>query len=153
MERFKALIKRFGETIGIPDLDLDEDGYCCLEFDGHIVNIEFAPRSEEFFFYACIADLPETDRQALCEMLLEANFFFRGTHGATFGIDKPSKQIILAAKKPIAAVDGRLFESMMEDFVNATIGWKQRLAAFQERNESEVAPENGFSSDFLERRA
>lgn len=147
------MFKSFGKTIGLPDLDLDEDGYCCLEFDGHIVNIEFNPRSEEFFLYAHIADLPGTGRKALYEMLLEANLFFRGTKGATLGIDRASERIVLAVKAPVTAMDERALERIMEDFVNVTTWWKQRLATFQETEKQDEAQPDRFSSDFLERRA
>lgn len=153
MNRFAVLIREFGQTVGLPDLEPDEEGYCCLEFDGHIVNVEFNAPTEEVFLYAQIASLPETGREALYEALLEGNFFYRGTKGGTLGVDSASAAVVFVLKVAVAGMERSAFETVMEDFVNLTIGWKQKTAALSNAVETPGGHTGTIKPEFFDRRA
>jgi len=78
----------FGKLIGIPDLEFDEHGYCCLFIDDVTLNLEYDSDSGHLLVYAHMGLLPDVPSLGMYEMLLEANFFCRDTAGATLGIDR-----------------------------------------------------------------
>jgi hypothetical protein len=129
--QFSDLLHNFGKTIGLPDLAPDETGYCCLMFDENVVNIEFDEATEQVFLYSNVGDLPKEGREGLYEMLLEANYFFRGTRGATLSVDTGSDRVVAAYQVPLGALGNSQFESTVENFVHVTESWKKKLCEFQ----------------------
>jgi hypothetical protein len=122
------LVKEFGDGIGLPDLTLDENGYCCLFFDEIGVNIELDETGERLFLYVNVGDLPSEKNPALYEMLLEANLMFSRTGGATLGIDKENALVALACTIPLLGLDKRTFERRLESFIAMAENWQGKIA-------------------------
>ncbi len=122
-----TLIHDFGKNIGIPDLALDEHHYCCLQFDGVVVNLEYEPDKDELFLYTHLGRIPQDPSLALYERLLEANFFFRQTGGGVLGIDKATGIIALAWRLPASPLTLPALEKLMETFVNTAEYWTEQV--------------------------
>lgn len=128
----KELITQLGTTLGIPDLALDEDHYCCLFFDELVVNLEWDPDTALLFIYAHCGTLTPTPSPELLSQLLEANFFQRHTDGATLGIDRDSATIALCQRLAPQNMDYLQFEQTLERFVHTAQTWNARIRHFEE---------------------
>ncbi|MEJ0019479.1 MAG: type III secretion system chaperone [Acetobacteraceae bacterium] len=120
----QQIIAEFGKTIGIDDLSLDEEGYCCLVVDqDNVVNIELDEAAPRLLFYS-IVGRPAEGRYKL---LLEANYLGQGTGGGTLGLQPGSGAIVLSREVPLALLDVPTFSTALERFINLTEFWTRRL--------------------------
>ncbi len=136
---FSSLIQEFGKNIGIPDLMPDENNCCCLEFDDHVVNIEYDQLQDELYLYSHIADLPQSGRKDLYELLLEGNYFFRYTNGCNLGIDLETETVALVFKIALRVVDYNKLEEILENFLHTITYWKDKITGI--RHSPNVEPE------------
>ncbi len=56
-----------------------------------------------------------------------ANLYWHRTDGATIGLEDASNGLILADRRPLAALDDGSFEKWVESFVNQVERWKKRI--------------------------
>lgn len=122
------LLSEFGRHVGLPDLILDDEGYCCLLFDDLVVNIEVHEDSGMLYLYSRVGDLPGEDAPAVYGMLLEANYLYRGTAGCVLGLDRAKKHVALAYQFPYRFLDVPGLEKTLENFLLITERWRKKLA-------------------------
>jgi hypothetical protein len=122
-----AILAEFGKGIGIPQLAFDEGGYCCLFFDEIVVNLELDEETEQLSLYSNVGDLPEDVKPGFYEALLEANYFFRNTGGATLGIDRNARLVALVYRVSYPTLNLVQFERIIENFVNVTETWIRKV--------------------------
>ena len=134
------LLNGFGEKVGISDLNFDENGYCCLFFDEIVCNMELDEEAELLFMYTSVGEVPAEGKEAFYEVLLEANYFYRQTAGATLGIDRDAGLVVLAYQISFAGLDYHQFEKTIENFVNVSESWINRIGG---SFESPEGPESG----------
>ena len=96
------------------------DNCCTLQFDEVVVNIEYINDSRELFFYSRIGSIPgnNDDRLRVFSELLEANCFYRRTHGGVLGIDESQDAVVYTNKIGVEGLDANAFGDYMEAFVN-----------------------------------
>ena len=82
------LLGEFGSSIGMPELELDEENRCNLMFDEVAVSFELSPDEASVYLYSYLGDVVSNDSKAAFAVLLDANCLFRGTMGATMGVDE-----------------------------------------------------------------
>ncbi len=128
MSKIDGLMEAFGKEIGIDGLCLDENQWCCLSFDGVVVNMETDQDEENLFLYANLGDLPDGGRERLYEALLEANYFFGGTFGATLSINKDDGVVVLCCQYPVRCLDLTVMVRLVENFINVASDWSHRIA-------------------------
>lgn len=124
-ERVNSLLKILGERIGVAEVALDDCGYCCLSFDEVFVNMECS--GEQLALYAWLGTLAGAPRSLLAAELLDANYLFRGTQGATLGVDQATGDALLAVQLPVATLEIDDFEQSLENFVNVAERWRKRF--------------------------
>ena len=89
-----GLLRAFGEAIGIPSLSFDESGSCCLVFDADIlVNIAFEERLGRLVLFSYLGAAPGYGQGQALSMLLQGNFFWQGTDGATLATSAASSRL------------------------------------------------------------
>ena len=123
----RNLLQEFGHSIGIPDLQVDEEGRCNLLFDDVAVSFEFSQDEESVYLYSYLATAPEVDLEKFYATLLEANYLFRGTNGATLGVEAMSKRVVLIREERLELMRLAQFESVVGGFVNLAENWKKKL--------------------------
>ena len=123
------LLQQFTHSIGIADFALDAQGYACLQIDELLVNLEHVEHTDTLLLYAVMGTLPTTPNAALYAQLLEANFFFNGTGGATLGLDKGAGMVVLTQALDCTGKTLETFEGCLDRFVNAAQRWSQTLTA------------------------
>ena len=132
--KVNIILSSLGEFLGILDLQFEEeDNTCTLQFNEDlIIHLTFDEEREELIIHCLVGQLPEENRAQIVEQLLEANFFWAGTRGATISLEQESRQIILA--KAIAAcnaegtlLSGESLAKAMVDLAEVNLHWKSFL--------------------------
>ncbi len=123
----KNLLQEFGKTIDIAELQLDNEHRCNLLFDDIGVSFELAPDEESIYLYSMLGVAPSTDLESMYALLLDANYIFRGTKGATIGIEASSKSIVLIREERLENMQLAHFESIVKVFVDLAESWRERL--------------------------
>ena len=120
MNNVSDIISDFGRIIGLKGLALDENNCCTLQFDHVVVNLEYLPDSEEFYFYSSVCAVPEHEQTRLrtFTFLLESNCFFRCTSGGVLGVDMVRDSIIYTNK---VGADGWRNANIFGDYVQAFV--------------------------------
>jgi hypothetical protein len=122
----QQIIATFGQTIGIGDLGLDDDGYCCLVIDqGMVINIELDQAAQRLRLYSVIGR-PDGARFPL---LFEANYIGQATGGGSLGLQPGTGTAVLSREVPVAQLDVPAFSTVLERFVDLTEDWSKRLQA------------------------
>ena len=136
----KNLLREFGKTVGITELQLDNENRCNLLFDDIGVSFELAPSEESVYLYSMLGVAPATDLESVYALLLDGNYLFKGTKGASIGIEASSKNIVLIREERLENMQLARFESLVEVFVGLAESWRERLGELS--SESPAAGES-----------
>lgn len=127
--RAGMMIGELGALIGLPDLSFDADGDCGLTVDDTLsVDISHLPAEDAFLFGADLGRPAEPLDPALAAAMLDANFFWRGTAGATLGLDRESGAAVLIETVPLAGADAAGLHARLRAFVETARTWSDRIA-------------------------
>lgn len=140
LDHISILLKELGTLIGLPELCLDEQNYCCLGFDGVIrVHLRYNEGVDEIIFYSDLASFEEgaPGNEKLFESLLAANLFWQGTSGGTLSVDAEAKKIYLMSREHVDGMDFQRFQGILENFVNRVEYWLGELGGGEASASSE----------------
>lgn len=136
-EEVNGLLERLGASLGLQDLSLDENNHCILLFDDKVIlNLELDEDNELLVVYSYLGEVPFEGRENIFETLLESNFFWRNTQGATLGIDKHTQTVVLAYPMELPLKNRDIFEERLAVFVDITEQWIDRLGAMSQEAEA-----------------
>lgn len=122
------ILGEFGRSIGIPELRFDDRNACSLIFDADIlVNIGLEVEQDRLVLFSYLGDLSRAIGGRQCAAMLEGNFFWRGTGGATLSLETASGGALLMQAVPLSGLRAGLFHDMVESFVNMAEYWMGRL--------------------------
>lgn len=133
------LIRQFGESLDLPQLELDELNCCWLTFDDVLVCLEADENADKLLLYAPVADLPATDREALLVSLLQANLFWRETGGGTLAVSTETQQVILQLPATLSAQTAASLGEMMDGFVTQCEHWSSKMAEMVANQETDAS--------------
>ena len=134
------LIKFFGKSIGL-ELELDESMSCSFEADEFIVTFTDLP---EFNAVALICDLgePRVDsNEKLYKAMLEANYVFNSTYGATLSLNSETGHCAINKVLPCEIMNNDKFMAEVEQFVNIGEFWNNVVRGYVEAAGSEPPAE------------
>lgn len=146
------VLGEFGNKIGQPQLGFKNERLCTLSFDDIITHLELSENSSFLSCYLWIADITPERRNEIALEIADANYLLARTHGATFGMNRHSGDLVLAARLPDATLTLAIFEQSLENLVNLAQAWQEKIARgpVPEPAETPIAPspmtsDNGFS--------
>lgn len=132
-----SLLNKLGASLGLDGLSLDENNHCILLFDDKVIlNLELDEVNELLVVYSYIGEVPFEGRENIFEALLESNFFWRNTQGATLGIDKHTQTVVLAYPMELPLKNKNIFEERLAVFVDVTEQWIDRLEGMSREAEA-----------------
>jgi hypothetical protein len=126
-ETVNQVLGEFGKQIGLDDLRLDDNGYAALAFDDVVVNLEYDEEPERLLMSAYLGE-PQGERLKTYELLLDANFCWQGTAGATLSLERETGGIVLFQALPARALERQALAAALETFVNTADAWILQLA-------------------------
>jgi hypothetical protein len=117
---FARALSEFGSRLGIDDLRLNDQGAATLRLDDAIeVNFLESVDGEKVTAFVDLGPLGEddVDDPDALRRLLEANYFWSGTEGATLGLEPGTGSVVLAQQFSVGIVTAELLESTLQRFV------------------------------------
>ena len=122
------LLKQLGKVLNLSSLELDVNNHCLILFDDKIViNLELDEEKGELIVFAYISVVPFAAKEMILEILLEANYFWKVSHGSTFAIDKQTQTLVLEQKFPLPLAQSENFEDTLGIFVDVVETWMKRI--------------------------
>ncbi|MDR1906855.1 MAG: type III secretion system chaperone [Puniceicoccales bacterium] len=122
------LLKELGKVLDLSSLVLDMNNHCLILFDDKIVlNLELQEEMGALIVYSYISIVPFAGKELILEILLEANFFWKISHGATFAIDKQTQTLVLQKKFPLPLAKPESFQDELGVFVDVVEAWMKRI--------------------------
>ena len=147
---YNELMEGFATRLGIKGLVV-KDGITALSFDGMKVEIVHNEEDDSVLFYGVVGQGPTDDIPKYNAFLLQANFLFQGTRGATLSQNPRTKEYVLVRAFPLEYLDTDAFIAALEVFVNDLERWRRVLADFNPvKNEADAMMQESQSfSGFL----
>jgi Tir chaperone protein (CesT) family len=81
---------------------------------------------EVVFFSLLGQPAPERAAEA-AQVLLQANYLWLGTGGATLGLHPDSGQVLIAGRTPLEGLDGAALASLLDSFTDTASFWRRYL--------------------------
>ena len=122
---FTGLIRSLSAKVG-HELEISGGVKVHVDFDDFALRIEHLPEAEQLLLAAPIFDVPPVGREALYRALLQGNFLFVGTHGATLALDHKESFITVQVFRDMAALTQDNFPLLVEGFLNVAQEWRDR---------------------------
>lgn len=139
-EDINRLLRDFGNHLGLDSLALNEDGYSCLAFDEIYVNIEAIGESSWVLLYTSLGKVAHDAGQDVYMRLLEANYFFQQTAGASLGLETGTGLAVMTQAVNLADMESSDLEAVMKAFVDAAEGCAQLCNGVQGRAQPMTLP-------------
>lgn len=142
MENDKELLQKMFDEIaereGTPRIDLSEDDAAALPFgDGMLLHVQYRDKIPEVDFTVPLGSVPREKRAYVFEQLLEANFYWIGTRGATLAYHADMEQVVLQYQEGTAHLTAERLQGVLEGFLAVAIEWKAKLAEIVEKADAE----------------
>lgn len=113
------LLTDFGKYLGLESLALDENGHCSLTFDETCVHIEAMDESSFVLLHSSLGEIPENSGREIYTRLLDANYFFQHTAGATLGLEADTGLVVMSHVVDMQDMELSSWEAVVQAFVDA----------------------------------
>ncbi|MBY4599475.1 CesT family type III secretion system chaperone [bacterium BD-1] len=135
---YPALLSAFADAVGLPDagafLKTEE-----VVVDDITVSIYYEGDESigEVVCFSMLGKPDAADLPKVSQVLLEANYLWAGTGGATLGMSPEDQKIMCAVRLQIDGLTGESLASTIDAFVDTASFWKRWIAG---EVESKPAP-------------
>ena len=123
----RALMRDFGQSIGITGLEPDEDHRCNMMFDEVAVSFELTRNETTLCIYALIGTIAQHDEATLHKQMLEANYLLDASAGTTLGVEAGSGNAVITREEQMDKLRLPELEQIVESFVNTAEQWMKRI--------------------------
>jgi len=123
---YEELIAEFGKKVGLDYLKPNEDGLCEIDTDFATVNIQYVEETEMVLLTGLVRPVEDEPSPKFLRSLLEANFMFQRTHGATLSIDPDSNAVMLVRFERLSDLDCDRFALIVRRFLEAMQEWMKK---------------------------
>lgn len=127
----ERLIAEFNAQTGI-EKTASADGVWRYSADGRVFGVTADEQGERLFLFGDIPPPGEDREDAFRKTVLEANYFFRGTGGATLALNPDTGAYALVQSAALAGMTPEGFFTLVESFVNALAVWSAISAGTRE---------------------
>lgn len=146
---FHELIQTFNTRLGL-DNEINEEGIYPFEIDDLKFTIINLSENNQVAFLGDLGLPPTTE---VYGFLLQSQYLFKNTNGATFSLDPDTGNIILCQVLPLQLLDANAFIALAEQFVNTLEGWSTILKNYRPEppaTSDNSSPSNAFfNNDIL----
>ena len=129
--KLEVLMEKFAANAGI-EKAAATDGVWKFSADGNVFGVTQDDAGEYVFLFGDIRMQKPEKRDALIKSAMEANYFHRGTGGATFALNPDTGALTLFERKRLEGLGEEAFYSFVERFVNTLATWNGIAAEAQE---------------------
>ena len=121
--KIEELIEKFSAAVGIESLPAVE-GVWKFSADGNEFGVTGDETGGTVWLFGEVPCVDPERKGALLKAAMEANYFHRGTGGATFSLNPETGALTLVASETLDALGEEAFFAFVEKFVNALATWK-----------------------------
>jgi len=155
-DKLDDLIAKFSQNAGLENIPPSE-GIWKFSADGNVFGVTGDGAGRVWLF----GEIPFADpskKDALVKAAMEANYFHRGTEGATFSLNPDTGALTLVASKNLDALDEEAFFAFVEKFVNALAVWNgfsnesgpQTEPSAEPQDDAPDAPAFAYDAGFMQ---
>ena len=112
-----------------------------VNFDDIPLLIEHLADAEQVLLVAPLADVPAEGREGFYRALLQGQYIFAETRGATLALDNDESFVCLQMAPSLRALTRENFPSLVENFLNMADYWRGRCLAAAGEDAAAPAPE------------
>lgn len=143
MVGFASYITQYGQSVGLPELKLNEAGMCSLTFDDKLaVDIIYHKDVDQCVLVSVVGTLPSENQEECFKQLLISNAYGTENKGASIGIDESGNRIILSHVFIPSIVSFDLFKTLLGNFVTLTKKWQEQYESLLSSLESSEPKES-----------
>jgi hypothetical protein len=139
IEILQELLTGLGNASGIEGLQADDSGFCLIEVDGIVCNMQYVYDTNSLYVFAELGEIPAHLLGKLAPELLAANLFGVKTGGGTLALLEESNQLVFSHQTTLENIDAPRFEQILENCINYMVLWKETLGKMiKSKTESEI---------------
>ena len=114
--KISNFIKNYGKEVGLPNLCLNNENICSLNFNGKInIDIKYNEKSSICPFVSSICSIPDKNKEEFYKKLLLANSFGIENGGAVLSIYKEKNSIIFSFSFIVSTFSYELFKNVLNN--------------------------------------
>ena len=143
------IIKKFGKKIGI-DIEPSDEGVYMFEVDQMLVTFHVMPELDTIVLTGDIGEPPPEKLENLYKTMLQAQYLFQNTYGATISLNPETNRFVLCKALSCKILDDDSFFGETEQFINTLDVWVKLVKNFRDAaslSEETGTPMPSFGSD------
>ena len=144
--KLEVLIGKFSAAVGIENVPAVE-GVWKFSADGNVFGVTGDETGETVWLFGEVPYVDPEKKDALLKAAMEANYFHRGTGGATFSLNPETGALTLIASAKLDALGEEDFFAFVEKFVNALATWKGISGSGAARDDLPAEPSAGSPAE------
>lgn len=136
---YAELVSALGLEAALPD----EDGQLSLAInDALVVSLGYRADDDAVVLFSYLGAVPEFERASTLQRILEGNFAWHETAGATLGIEAACAAVTLMKALPRALLTGAALVREVSAFAEVAIRWSGALAQLADMSQTaQAAPQ------------
>jgi hypothetical protein len=127
IENLQELLAGLGSKSGVEDLKADDSGFCLIEVDEIICNMQYVYDTNSLYIFAELGEIPADLLSSLAPEFLSANLFGVKTGGGTLSLLEESNQLVFSYQTTLEKIDAPRFEQILENCIKYMEFWKGAL--------------------------
>lgn len=154
--KLEDLIAKFSQNAGLENIPPSE-GVWKFSADGNVFGVTGDGEGRVWLF----GEIPFADpakKEALLKSAMEANYFHRGTGGATFALNPDTGALTLITSERLDALGEEAFFAFVEKFVNTLAVWNgisdgsrtQAEPPAEPQDDAPAAPAFAYEAGFMQ---
>lgn len=127
------------------EVPFDKKHGAVLTFADGQITVHFEPGKLEntAYVYTFLEKIPSENREKLYGLLLASHLFGHITNEAYFGLDNENQRIVLFKTCKMDGLEQNEFNTLVNEFIEATLVWKEAMQKFMHAGESSLASHRG----------
>lgn len=135
MDVYKALVKELGARLEFDnEVQPNSDGLCILDINDTYLSLRYNDYTKIISMYVYVCDVPQDCPSVVLARLLDAQSFFKESHGATFSKAKDSDSVLLHLNIPLQIVNGDTFFNAAQNLLHTAEQFSAEIAQLLEKN-------------------
>jgi hypothetical protein len=141
---FERLTQSLAQFLGAEFQVSEGETEVFFDFEDFPVLVEYLADARQVLLAVPVAALPEKNRTALYLALLQGQYLFQRTAGATLAVDEEARFVALHLVKDIETLTPENFPVLMENFLRVAEDWRDTIERF---GAEETAPSPAATAD------
>lgn len=144
-QAYKNLLTTFANEVG-----LDPEGFLRTEelvIDDITVSLYFEGDEEigEVVAFSLLGTPADDRLREVTGVLLEANYMWAGTGGATLGMNPENNKVMIGVRLPLDGLTGESLATVLDAFVDTASFWRRFVAGELKQDQQPKAPNFDFA--------